>query len=179
MRFYRSLVVLVLLAGCSGIDLDTVNPQGMNLNGTWLIDFTASDPLPDLRNRDLSLSDKSRPRSVGREAMRIADGSGLAFVAHDFQVLNADKIVIEQNPDSMGVRYQPGVYRDVSWGERQRGLWLVTAGWEERTLVIISEAHDLRVEERFNRDGDRLVIDVLIDADKQDTKLTRVFNLRR
>jgi hypothetical protein len=178
MRYSGLLCGLCLLVGCAGVELDTVNPPGVSLNGEWLVDFSASDPLPNLNRRDPVLTGKNRPRSVGGEAMRILDGSALAFVAADFQVLKADKLTIEQNRDSMGIRYQPGVYRDITWGERQRGLWEVNAGWQERTLVIISTAKDLRVEERLNREGDRLTVDVLIEADGQDLTLQRAFNLR-
>ena len=111
--------------------------------------------------------------------MRIGDGSGFAFIAQDFQVLRADKLHIEQNPDSMGIRYNPGVYRDITWGERQRGLWEVNAGWEEDNLVIVSEANDLKVVERFRHaDSGKLVIQVFIEADGEEMEFNRTFNRR-
>jgi hypothetical protein len=82
-----------------------------------------SDPPPrkrDLRARDLSMS----------------------FAAQDFPVLAAKTMQIEQNRDSMGVRYDGGDYRDISWGHRQRGLWEVHSGWKDGDLYIISKAHD-------------------------------------
>ena len=165
------------IPGCSGIDLDTVNPVGVSLSGQWLVDFGDSDLVPDLRNRPQGRPSRRVQGSVNREALRVADGSALAFIAHDFQVLRADKLTIEQNRDSMGLDYQPGVYRDVSWGERQRGLWEVQAGWEEQQLVIISKARNMRVEERLQLiSPDLLEVRVNIDADGEQLEFLRVFN---
>jgi len=169
----------VVVGGCSGIQLDAVNPTGVDMSGTWLIDFSASDEVGDLRNRLPSKQVRRRDSSVGREARRIAVGSGLAFVAHDFQVLGADKLEIELNRDSMGIQYRPGIYRDISWGKRQRGLWEVHAGWEERTLVIVSEAKDLEVIERFVRSApNTLQVHVFVEADGEKADYTRTFKRR-
>ncbi len=176
----RTLAVACLIAimiGCSGIDLDTVNPPGVNLSGQWLVDFGDSDLVPDLRNRPPGKPSRRVQGTVSREALRVADGSAFAFIAHDFQVLRADKLTIEQNIDSMGLDYQPGVYRDVTWGERQRGLWEVLAGWEEQQLVIISKARNMRVEERLQLvSPDLLKVWVYIDANGEKLEFLRVFN---
>ena len=169
--------LITAMIGCTGIDLDMVNPVGVNLSGQWLVDFGDSDVVPDLRNRPPRKPSRRVQGSVNREALRVADGSALAFIAHDFQVLRADMLTIEQNVDSMGLDYQPGVYRDVSWGERQRGLWEVLAGWEEQQLVIISKARDMRVEERLQLvSPDLLKVWVYIDADGEQLEFLRVFN---
>jgi len=179
-RLNRTLVFACLVAamiGCTGIDLDTVNPEGVNLSGQWLVDFSDSDLVPDLRNRPQGKPSRRVQGSVNQEALRVADGSALAFIAHDFQVLRADKLTIEQNIDSMGLDYQPGVYRDVTWGERQRGLWEVLAGWEEQQLVIISKARNMRVEERLQLvSPDLLEVRVYIDAGGEQLEFLRVFN---
>lgn len=173
------LLGLVLL-GCSGVELSPVNTAGVDFSGEWLIDFGASDQVPDLRNRAPRKQKRRLNPTVRDEALRIGDGSGLAFVTHDFQVLHADKLQIEQNRDSMGIRYFPGVYRDVTWGTRQRGLWEVYAGWEEQELVIISEAKDLKVSERFARVAtDVLVVNVSVDADGEEMDIKRTFRRRR
>lgn len=165
------------MIGCTGIDLDTVNPPGVNLSGQWLVDFGDSDLVPDLRNRRPAKPSRRVQGTVSREALRVADGSAFAFIAHDFQVLRADKLTIEQNMDSMGLDYQPGVYRDVTWGERQRGLWEVLAGWEEQQLVIISKARNMRVEERLELvSPDLLKVWVYIDASGEQLEFLRVFN---
>ncbi len=176
----RLLPFLVLLVGCGGVPLDETNPSNVNLSGTWLVNFNDSDVVPDLRD-----ARPERPRRSGgasnvrQEALRIATGSGLAFVAHDFQVLRADRLDIEQNRDSMGVQYSPGQYRDVSWGERQRGLWAVRAGWQEGELVVISEAKDLRVIERMRLiSRERLQVAIYIMADGEEREYTRTFERR-
>ena len=175
---YIGLLALIL-GGCSGIDLSPINPSGIDFSGEWVIDFGDSDEVPDLRNHRPQQSRRSVNPSVRREAMRIGDGSGFAFIAQDFQVLRADKLQIEQGRGSMGIRYSPGVYRDVTWGERQRGLWEVNAGWEEDNLVIVSEANDLKVVERFlQADSGQLVVQVSIEADGEEMAFNRTFNRR-
>jgi hypothetical protein len=167
----------LLLAGCSGIKLSADNPPGINFSGQWLIDFGDSDVIPDLRNRPPGKPSRRTRGSVNSEALRIADGSGLAFIAHDFEVLRADKVTIEQGRSSMGLDYEPGVYRDVSWGERQRGLWEVQAGWEDEQLVIISSSRTMRVVERLSLAGpDRLEVRLYIDADNEQLEFLRAFN---
>jgi hypothetical protein len=173
------ILLATILGGCSGIDLSPINPTGIDFGGEWVIDFGDSDQVPDLRNHRPQQKRRSVQPSVRREAMRIGDGSGFAFIAQDFQVLRADKLLIEQNPDSMGIRYSPGVYRDVTWGERQRGLWEVNAGWEEDNLVIVSEANNLKVIERFQRaSSGQLIILVSIEADGEEMDFNRTFNRR-
>ena len=117
---------------------------------------------------------------IGKQRTEIlgAAGSGFAFIVHDYQVLSADKLTIEQNHDSMGIAHEPGVYRDVSWGERQRGLWEVYAGWEDRHLLIISKAPDMLVTERYMVKGNRLDVAVKIQADDAERVLRRVYNRR-
>ncbi len=172
------LSLLGLLTACSSVELNEVNPEGVNLSGEWVLDFADSDAAPDLREG--LHGSKKRPRHTDRRAqiLEIAKGSALAFIVHDFQVLRADKIEIEQNRNSMGIQYHPGVYRDLTWGERQRGLWEVYAGWEETDLVIISKANDMLVTERLGRKGNRLWVVVTVDADGEERSFTRVFNLR-
>ena len=181
MKRLLTLSLALLLAACSSIELDETNPSNVNLDGTWILDFANSDDVPDMRD-GLNRPKQRQPRNP-REAqiseIRGAIGSGLAFIVHDFEVLRADKMEIELNPDSMGIRYFPGVYRDVSWGERQRGLWEVYAGWELGDLVILSRAPDLRVMERMQLSGDRLTVQVEIKADDEQRTLTRVFRRGR
>ena len=146
---WLALSLVLLLAGCGGIQLDEVNPQGVDLTGTWVLDKSASDATPDFKE---GLRDRRQRRRNDQVAERRRDvlaaaGSGFAFITHDFQVLTAETLTIEQNNDSMGIAHAPGVYRDISWGERQRGLWEVYAGWEVTDLVIISKAPDLSVQE--------------------------------
>ena len=66
----------------------------------------------------------------------------------------------------MGVQHFPGVYRDVSWGIKERGIWQVHAGWQEDVLVIASQTKGIDVLERYQLlDRNRLVVSVDIHAD--------------
>ena len=172
-------LITVMLAGCSGIELVADNPQGVDLTGSWTLDFADSDDTPDYQQ---GLAGHKRVRHNNDQVIKRRNdvlgalGSGFAFVVHDFQILRAEQVTIEQNHDSMGIGHEPGVYRDVSWGERQRGLWEVYAGWEENDLVIISKAPDMSVFERYIVFGDRLTVELTIEADKEERTVRRVFN---
>ena len=176
--FLLIAVILALSACSSGPTLSTLNPPGLDFSGTWLIDFSESGSVADLGNPRRPSAPTDRRMTRG-DAHRIARGSDLEFISGDFHVLKADKLDIELSKDSMGIRYYPGVYRDISWGERQRGLWEVNAGWEEQNLVIISEAGRLRVVETMTRSGpNELTVHVTVRIDGGERELTRVFNRR-
>ena len=174
------LMLTIFMVGCSSIQLDDVSPTGKSFTGVWVLDFADSDEVPDLRNRVAKprarLPGLSGGQSSNRSIRRPGAGSELSFVVHDFQVLGADKMEIEQGAQSMGIRYFPGVYRDVSWGERQRGLWEVVSGWEEDKLIIFSRAGSMQVHEAFTGNANRLSVVVTIEADDETFKYRRVFN---
>ncbi len=102
------------------------------------------------------------------------------FITHDFPVLLAKRMVIEQNADSMGIEYDPGGYRDVSWGKRTRELWEVYSGWEEGNLVIVSHGRNAETKETMSleENGRLLVVTVDVDADGEEVSVTRVFRRR-
>lgn len=167
---------LLLAQGCvNRIELDETNPASADVGGRWILDVGASDPTPDFRRNRVGQVNARTSAGAQRQALRIALGSGLAFIVQDFQILSANELNIELNADSMGVQHLPGVYRDVSWGEKQRGLWLVYAGWEGNDLVIFSDAEDLKVVERMQRIGNRLRVEVQLEADGREETLVRVF----
>lgn len=174
-----TLAWLTSLAACSSTPtLSGVNPPGLDLSGSWVIDFSESGTVADLGAPRIAGTSPGRGMNR-RQALRIAKGSDLEFISVDFQVLKADKLDIELSKDSMGIRYSPGVYRDISWGERQRGLWEVNAGWEERDLVIISKAGSLRVVETLRRPSpNRLTVQVNIEIDGGEKQIVRVYNRR-
>lgn len=148
-----------LTVGCAAnVVLDAGAPAGFDLGGTWVLDPIASDVAPDVR--------KLRARGVR-----------IAMVVGDFPVLRCRRMEIEQNADSMGIAYDGGSYRDVSWGVRQRGLWEVNAGWDAGELRILSEARDAEAEETMilTDAGRRLVVRVSIEADGDELIITRVF----
>jgi len=154
---------LLLVCGCGGLPLLPEAPATFDLNGQWVVREAASDPPPNperLRARAdrglLDLGVPGRPAAIG----------AWAFVVQDFPVLGAKSMVIEQDAHSMGIRYDSGHYRDISWGERRRGVWRVSAGWLEGALVIVSEAADADAKEtmRLSADGRHLVVDISLKS---------------
>ena len=134
------LGLLLIALGCGSVPLEEQAPAGFNLNGEWRLDTDASDG--ELRGR----------------------GVGSAFLGQDFPLLLARQMRIEQDARSMGIEYGRGSYRDVSWGERRRGVWQVHAGWLDGELRIYSDAPDTSAVEiwRLSENGQRLVIDVQV-----------------
>jgi len=163
------------MMGCQGLDLAQTPLKSVQLSGIWVVDAGASD---DLRAFTRPPSERRRPKlSVREEIRRIGLGSGLAFVVQDFQIIDANQIVIEQGRNSMGVKHIPGTYRDVTWGDRERDIWRIQAGWQETDLVIFSTAKGLRVLERYQLvNQNRLRLDLDVQADGVNRKLTRFFD---
>ena len=174
-RMFRSLVGLPLVlatAACSGVPLDAQPPVRYDVGGQWVLNGDLSDPPPNTRQ---IMARADRDFAEGRIGQ--PSGGALAFVTQDFPVLEAKSMVIEQDSDSMGIRYDNGVYRDVSWGERKRGLWKVSAGWLEGDLVIVSRASDATGRETFRLSEGGLTLEVVVEANSDGEKLrnTRVF----
>jgi hypothetical protein len=118
--------------------------------------------------------------STAAEIQRIRRGSGLAYVAHDFQVLDAKRMRIELDSDSMGIQHYPGIYRDVTWGIRERGIWKVQAGWDNDVLVVASKTRGINVLERYQLQGrSRLLVSLDIEADGNVRSISRSFQRRR
>ncbi|MEQ8485466.1 MAG: hypothetical protein RIB46_14000 [Pseudomonadales bacterium] len=160
-RCVAALALALSLSGCGGVPLEPDVPAAFDLGGRWVLLDVASDSAPD------------------RHRLR-ARGGMLSFVTQDFPVLRATELEIEQGPDSMGISYDGDDYRDVSWGERRRGLWEVRAGWNEGRLLILSKASDADAEEVFtlSPDGSRLTIDTRIRATGDTLAVRRVFGRR-
>ncbi len=166
---------LLALGGCGSVPLDTEAPTGFNLNGDWVINQALSDPPPN--ERRLQAEADQALVKMGRVGQRKRMGM-LAFVTADFPVLASKSMVIEQDARSMGIRYASGAYRDVSWGQRRRGLWEVNAGWTEAGLVIASRADDASATEtmRLRKDGRQLAIAVEIKSGGDALSAVRVFD---
>jgi len=172
---YRTLfggLTVLVAAACGSVPLDVAPPGQFDIDGQWVLNAALSDPPPNTR-RIMAQAD----RDFVRGRMAAPRGSSLAFVTQDFPVLEATSMVIEQDSDSMGIRYDTGDYRDVSWGERKRGLWKVSAGWLEGRLVIISKASDASGRETFSLSQNRqsLLIEVLANSDGEKLAARRVF----
>ena len=172
------VIGVLAMGACGGLNLETTPSQPTNLSGLWQLDVGASDSSEGLKNRPSR--GLGRNQSVREEIQRISRGSGLAFIAQDFQVLKAKRLKIEQGSDSMGVQHWPGVYRDVTWGERERGLWTVYAGWEQNDLLIQSTTKDMRVLERYQLiNNGQLRVLISVKADGETKELQRVFRRGR
>lgn len=147
----RLLVVLLALiaCGCGSIPLDAAPPAGFDLNGHWVLDSKQKD-VP--------------PRRDGQ------------FLGQDFPLLVSEEMTIEQDARSMGIEYEGGGYRDVTWGERRRGVWEVRAGWHEGDLHIYSKAPDTSAVEvwHLSNDGEQLDIDIRVKGPR-DQSFRRVF----
>ena len=169
------LALLPLAVGCGGIPLAPEVPATFDLNGQWLVREAQSDPPPDLKR--LQAEADRRLLELGLPGRRAPMGA-LAFAVQDFPVLAAKSMIIEQDAHSMGIRYDTGAYRDLSWGERQRGLWQVSAGWLEGALVVVSKAPDAGAREtmRLGADGRRLVVEVFLSSAGEDFTIVRTFD---
>ena len=171
-----SLVVLftLQLGACSGLQLESSPIRSVPLSGAWVIDTEASDDVNTVMKLHAQRGDDRL--SSRAEIQRIRRGSGLAFVAYDFQVLEAQRMTIELAQDSMGVNHEPGVYRDVSWGKRERGIWKVQAGWDEDVLVVASKTNGIDVIERYRLlSHSRLQVALDIRADGNKRQIQRYF----
>ena len=174
-RSTTALLALAWLAGCTS--LSDVPPAGLDLSGEWVVDEAASDPPPDV---DAIRRREDRRIARGRQTDPTASG---AFVAQDFPVLAATRLVIEQDRDSMGVYYFRGDdsnYFDFTWGKRERDFWQVRTGWQEGELVILSERGVVEGTERLRLedDGRRLRVSVSVDTGGEKVRSERVFDRR-
>ena len=191
MRIYFScLFALVAFTACQSVKLDATAPPGFDLTGTWKLNTRLSDP-PPIKGAGKGEGAKKGKRQnkpkpeIGRrgnkrnaQARPLMVNTPMAFITRDFPVLASRKMQIEQNHDSLGVNYDRGGYRDVSWGQRDRGYWQVTAGWEDGVFIIHSKSSDQIVFERhlLSSDGKVLTVNLTYHDPVVDLKLTRVFD---
>lgn len=179
MRKFRSITAVLALAlavgGCGSVPLDPQAPAEFDLNGHWVLHEALSDPPPD-RRRLQARADR-KLMGAGPPSRRSTAGL-LAFVVEDFPVLASRSMVIEQDRQSMGIRYENGAYRDVSWGERKRGLWQVSAGWLEGMLVISSKARDADAREsiHLSENGQRMTVRVEVKSGGDSLNVLRTFD---
>ncbi len=165
-------LVLILVAACSSAPVLVEPPQRFDIDGQWALNTELSDPPPNSRE---ILARADQEFVAGR--VGVPQGGALAFVTQDFPVLEARSMHIEQDDDSMGIRYDNGLYRDVSWGKRKRGLWDVSAGWFEGNLVIVSKTSDASGRETLSLSANGQTLKILVEANSDGEKLIafRVF----
>lgn len=166
------ITLLFAFAACSTLDPEV--PRGFDLGGEWILDEGASDAPPNIdaiRRRE--------DREVVRGRQSDAEASA-AFAVQDFPVLTARRLEIEQDDGSMGIRYDGATYRDVSWGKRERDVWVVRAGWQEGDLVIRSRRGSVDGKEvlSLEQGGTRLRVTVRIETGGEDVRSVRVYRKR-
>jgi len=142
MRRFSSTILaglIVSMIGCMGVPLDDQPPADFDLSGRWV-------------------------SAAGDRGSSSDSRSG--FMTQDFPLLVSKELRIQQDARSMGIEYERGKYRDVTWGDRKRGVWEVRAGWHEGNLHIFTEAPDTSAIEvwQLSEDGRQLVIDVEVKA---------------
>ena len=163
-RMYARFVTvcLVLVAGCS--NLATTAPQGRDLSGHWVLNHEQSDALPAINPSH----GRGGTRREGRSRRGRGVGGGFVDPSFQFPVLATDQMLIEQDASSMGIDYGAGGYRDVSWGERERGRFDVDAGWDEDdNLIVHMQSDDIDYKEtyRLSEDGARLTLRIEISGE--------------
>ncbi len=160
--------------GCSSLVLEERTPSQTKFAGYWILNTTLSETLESNYKKE---REDSSVRILSEEIMRPNVADPFVFISHDFHVLDATKISVELGIDSTGLDYDPGVYRDVTFGRRRKGLWNVYSGWEGEDFLIVSKADGLNVVERFamlNSDRMRVIVDIRVE--KEERRVVRVFD---
>ena len=173
------LLALTVLfqAGCSSNYLAASSKTNVELRGYWEIESASSDDARKLMQKEIDNADGGS--NLRKEIQRLLRGSGIALVLQEFGVLLADSMLIEADQFSFGFDYEPGTYRDVSLGRRDRGIWKVYAGWDSDVFTVDSTSSDIRVVERYLIDANgKLIVDFMIRADGNNVELKRVFKRR-
>ena len=166
---------LFCLVGCSALDLDQRKPEKVDFSGHWELNLALSEGVIENPRSRNDVFDSDRIKTEGMASLDLLDP--FVFVSHDFHIINAQSLTIELAPISAGLDYQPGTYRDVTFGVRRRGLWDIYAGWDGDDLVILSRADKLQVMERVSLVSlNRLRIIVGIEAEKTNRDFVKVFD---
>lgn len=163
-----------VLAFAACAPLATTAPPTVDFTGEWLLDPTRSGTPPNLEKIR-----RREDRAIVRGRQPNARASA-AFAVQDFPVLRAETLRIEQNAGSMGVQYDGGLYRDVSWGKRERDFWTIQAGWQEGALVIRSERGAVKGRETLTLEqaGAVLRVAVQVETGGESIETVRVFRRR-
>ena len=189
-----TLVALALLSvgGCSAIDLDQQPPQGFDLSGTWQLNSVLSDPPSSagVARRPAGGNAGARPPNQGqgrRQGRGRATkqrgqaggpaGSNRRGGGPRLPILKHTRVAIQQDYESLGMDFDGSGYRDVSWGQRNRGEETINAGWQEGDLVIQTKGGRRAILERYtlSEDGNRLTVVVKLDGNRQKQSFRRVF----
>lgn len=170
--FYRSLLVLgssLLVAGCTS--LQYVLPQSFNLSGDWTLDEEASDASFDVSE----IWDSEKRAIFAGDAPDPTDSA--TFIVHDFPVVVSNSVHIEQDDESMGIRYDDAPYEDYKWGRNIRDGWRLDVGWDGRSLVVSKRRDSVKGTEIFslNDSGDVLRVRVRVQSKDKNYTFDRVY----
>ena len=181
LTYFRAYVLLfyaaLCLTSCSTLDLNAKKPENIDFSGSWELNaFLSGEHLEKSRSQ----SPRQNSDLIRTEDIKRTDLSDpFVFVSHDFHIVDAQLLTIELDTLSVGLHYQPGTYRDVTFGQRRRGLWDIQAGWDDMELVILSRANNLKVIERITLvSPKRLRVTVNIEAEKKNRYFVKVFDQR-
>ena len=175
MKALSRLSITLCLTSCSALDLDQRKPEEIDFSGHWVLNLLLSEGATEKSSSRKSVHATDKIRTEGLASADLLDP--FIFVSHDFHIIDARSLTIELDTVSAGLSYQPGTYRDVSFGERRRGLWNIYAGWDGDDLVILSRANNLQVMERMSLvNPKRLRVIVVIQAEKENRDFVKVFD---
>ena len=170
-------LIALLQAGCSSNYLAASSENNIDLRGYWEIEVVSSDDARKLMQKEIDNADGRS--NLRKEIQRLLKGSGIALVRQEFGVLLADSMLIEADEFSFGFDYEPGIYRDVSLGRRDRGIWKVYSGWDSDVFTVDSTSLDIRVVERYLIEAKgKLIVEFMVRADGNNVELKRVFTRR-
>ena len=160
MRYIVFLALMGALFGCGAptSTLGGTTPAGIDLTGVWILDSARSDEPPD---REKAMQKAKAEEIDGKRNNAL---SSMLFAAQDFPVISAERMVIEQDVDSIGISFGEGLHRDLIWGLQTRAEWRIDAGWDNSYLVVKSMVSHTSATERYQlrADGKELVVDVTI-----------------
>jgi hypothetical protein len=155
------------LVGCASINYEI--PRTFDLTGSWVLDEGLSDVTPDVSQ--IQKSEQRRAIS-GKQS----DPSGSAtFIVHDFPVVAAEKMRIEQDSDSMGIQYDDAPYADYKWGRQLRNRWRIEVGWNGEALLISKTRGSVRGSETYTLYGNVLSVRVHVNTASERIVLNRVY----
>ena len=170
-------LIAVSQVACTSNYLAPSAQTNVDLRGYWEIERLSSDDVRKLMEKESDNAD--RGTNLRNEIQRLLRGSGIALVRQEFGVLSADGMSIEADQFSFGFDYEPGTYRDVSLGRRDRGIWKVYSGWDSDVFTVESISSGIRVVERYSTEADeKLIVDFTVRADGNNVELKRVFKRR-
>ena len=164
------IVVLGFVTGCASISFEI--PKSFDLTGSWILDEDSSDMPPDLSK----IQQSEQRRAISGRQSDPTDSA--TFVVHDFPVVAAETLRIEQDNESMGIQFGDAPYADYKWGRQIRNRWRIEVGWNGESLVISKTRDSVRGSETYTLDsnGNILSVQVRVNTASERIVLDRVYS---